>query len=580
MNQFFKVYLKNVALAVVLVAMLIGIGAYGISAVSDVELRRSTYTRTEFDFHIAAPDAAQVQAIEKDPAVKAVFPYYAYKKAFSSSNNITLIVSDAIDRLGASVLTEGTLVEGSFDRDGAMIDKTAADTLGVGVGDSITFNLLGKRVTREVVAIYLPSTLAIMEDGVVAVSLSGDLASISTPAAYGGAFIVANDRSAVSSLLSGYVGEGNVALTYEQYVTIHCPNKMPGQSDADYETNCKNQYEAYRKNILASAQKGGGQVVDKLEAYSLVKQQTLTTENSTRSLIILTAIASFAIFAVVGILFIVHNKNVENDRIRRDEGLDASKMLLSYSLSTALTAIAVSAVTALAVFTVASGTYFLPECIFIVLSTALPVLAGIPVVLIAASVYVKNLYRVAAKSASLDAPEESAETDEAEQTAEAVPTEAPAQNAESARKAVRTQAEAPAQNEEPARKAVRTQAKAPAQNEEPARKAVRTQAKAPAQNEEPARKAVRTQAEVPAQNDASDRLVQIDKMDRLVKSGAPEPQRKAEVKTATGNAAESADQTPDVKQKSHAGMDDYFNRATHRDNPTAEKQSDSADSEK
>ncbi len=43
------------------------------------------------------------------------------------------------------------------------------------VGDTVSFTLLGKKVTKTVAAIYLPSTLAIMEKGIVAVSLSDNM---------------------------------------------------------------------------------------------------------------------------------------------------------------------------------------------------------------------------------------------------------------------------------------------------------------------------------------------------------------------------------------------------------------------
>ncbi len=391
MNHHLKAYLKNIVFAVLLAAILIGIGAYGVTSVSETELRKSTYTRTEFDFHIAAPDAAQVQRVKSNDSVKTVFPYYAYKKAFSSAADVMLIVSDEIDQLGASVLTEGTLIEGSYDANGAMLDKIAADALGVSVGDSISFTLLGRRFTKKVAAIYLPSNFAIMEEGIVAVSLSGDLAAVNMPAAYGGAFIVANDRDAVATLLAGYVGEGNVALTYEKYVEIYCGNKMPNQTDAEYEAECQAQYATYRKNILSSAQQGGGQVVDKMEAYNLVKEQTLTTEKGTRTLMVLTAIASFAVFTAVCIVFTVTNK--EDDTIRRNDGEESKRMTLSYSVTAAITSVAVSAVTALSVYLIAEGTYFRPECGFVIVSTALPVLAGIPVVATVTCLYVKNLYK-------------------------------------------------------------------------------------------------------------------------------------------------------------------------------------------
>lgn len=396
---YLKTYLKNIALAVLLAAILVAIGAAGVSSVSDMELRKSTYTRTEFDFYIAAPDAAQVSEIAQSSAVKTVFPCYAYNNAFGKTNEIVLMASDEIDKLGVSVLSEGTLIEGSFDGDGAMLDKTAADILGVKVGDTVTFTLLGKRITKTVAAIYLPSTFAIMEKGVVAVSLSDDMTK---PAAYGGAFIVANDRVAVAELLSDYVGEGNVALTYEQYVTVQCGNKRPDQSDAEYEAECRQKYADYRNGILESAKRGGGQVTDKLEAYSLLKEQILTTEKNTKTLMVLAAIAAFAVFAVVGSLAIV--TNAKNDRIDIGEGKDGWRMLRNYALTSVITAVFVAVATGLSVFLIASGTYFASECTFIVTSTALPVLAGIPVVVVVAFLYIHNLCKIAAVSMKAKKP--------------------------------------------------------------------------------------------------------------------------------------------------------------------------------
>lgn len=407
---YLKAYLKNIVLAVLLAAMLIAIGATAVSSISDMELRKSTYTRTEFDFHIAAPDAAQVSEIVQSGAVKTIFPYYAYKKAFGNTNEILLMVSDEMDKLGASVLSEDMLIEGSFNGDGAMLDKTAADTLGVKVGDTVSFTIRGKRITKTVSAIYLPSTFAIMEKGVVAVSLSADMAK---PAAYGGAFIVAGDRSAVATLLSDYVGEGNVALTYEQYVSVHCGTQKPTQTAEEYEAECKQKYADYRNGVLESAKRGGGQVTDKLEAYSLLKEKILTTEKNTKTLMILAAFAAFAVFSIVGSLAIV--TNAKNDRIDIEQGVDGWRMLKNYALSSVLTAVFVAAVTGLTVFLIASGTYFASECAFVVTSTALPVLAGIPVVICFAFLYIHNLCKTAAVSMKAKAPvKEAASESEAE----------------------------------------------------------------------------------------------------------------------------------------------------------------------
>ncbi len=389
--NFVKNYLKN-AIAVLVFAVLISIvGIIAITSISDAELRKSSYARTDFDLLIAAPDKAQADSIEADPSVDRLFTYYAYKKAFKSDDDVLLLVSDDIDDLGASVLTDKTLIEGAYDKDGAMIDATAADALGVKVGDSISFTLLGSKFTRRVSAIYMPSSLAIMEKGVVAVEWGSDMEKLARPTSYGGAFVDTADKDAALTLLSDYVGEGNVALTFEQYVTLHCGTKIPGQSDADYDAKCRAEYEAYRTDILKTALAGGGQVTDKEDAYKLVRDQLLTTESKTDSLVKLTVVASFLLFAVVMILFTV--TNASNDAIKRDGGMRESGMLLSYAAAEAATAILTAAISFLVLYLVASGTYFLADCLPVVLALSLSVIASLPVAIIAAVVYVKVLYK-------------------------------------------------------------------------------------------------------------------------------------------------------------------------------------------
>ena len=383
-----KSYLKNIVLAVLVIGVLIGIGAYLINGIEGVELRKSTYTRTTFDFHIAAPNKAQAAAIEADASVECVFPYYAYSKAFSRNDKVMLLTSDDMDDAGASLLTDGTLIEGSFDRSGAMLDKTAADALGVGVGDNVTFQLLGKTYTKTVAAIYLPSTFAILENGIVLVEQVIDAAG--APASYGGAFVVAKNRGGVKALLADYAGEGNVALTLEQYVELKCGQKLPNQTQEEYDADCAAKYAAYRADVIASAKKDGGQVADKLDAYALLQEQILTTEKRLSGMKVLTAIASFAVLAVVCILFTT--TNAENDRIYRDSGMSMKQMFLSYLTSSAVTALAVAIITAAVLGAIAAGTYFAADCLGVLLMLALPAVASLLPILLATWIYVKKLY--------------------------------------------------------------------------------------------------------------------------------------------------------------------------------------------
>lgn len=385
-----KSYLKNIILAVLMIGLLIGLGMSLINGIVDVELRKSTYTRTLFDYYIASPDKAQITAIESEASVKCVFPYYVYSKAFSKNENVLLLASDDMADANASLLTEGMLVEGSFDTSGVMLDKTAADALEVEVGDSLSFSLLGQKYTKTVAAIYLPSTYANMEKGIALVEFSADMAATAKRSAYDGAFIVANDRDGVETLLSDYAGEGNVTMSYEEYVDKKCGKKLPNQSQEEFDAVCAVKYAAYRAEVLASAKKDEGQVADKLDAYALEQEKILTTEKKLSNTKLLTMIAAFVVFAVVSILFTV--TNAENDRISRDAGMRMDKMLLSYLISSVITALAVALVAGGVLFAIAAGTYFASDCLGVVLSLALPSVVALVPILLAAWIYVKKLY--------------------------------------------------------------------------------------------------------------------------------------------------------------------------------------------
>lgn len=385
-----KAYLKNAVLFVIMAAVLILIGVSALNTVTEIELAKSTYTRTLFDFHISAPSKAQIEDIVKNGDVESVFPYYAYKKAFSN-DKIALLISDMPEGSSASVLTDGTLIEGEADTGGAMLDKTAADALGVGVGDTVSFNLLGKRYTKTVSAIYLPSTLAIMDDGIVTVYDDGEMLKANTPTAYGGAFIVSDDKDATAAYLNGYAGDGNVALSYEQYVAINCATKLPTETDDEYLAECQRKYESYREAALASARKSGGQVVDKLEAYSMVESKLLTRESRLRTLTTLSMIGAFAIFSAILIIFTV--SGADNDRVKRDAGIGAKRMLCEYSIAAAITGALVSLITLSVLLIIASGGFFLKDSVPFILKLSLPTLAAVLPTVAAYTLYVRKLYK-------------------------------------------------------------------------------------------------------------------------------------------------------------------------------------------
>lgn len=393
MKIFLKYYLKYIILAVVFVAVLIAVGTVNINKIVDVEWRKSSYTRTQFDYFISSPDKNQVAEIEKSDAVDKVFPYYALNNAFTGSSaakEIFLLLSDDMEDYAISLLTEKTCVSGSYDINGAMLDKYAADVLGVKVGDSITFNILGKKVDKTVSAIYLTSTYGVLTKGIVLVNFSDEINAVYKPRAYSAAFITANDVEKVKTLLKDYVGEGNVALSFEEYVAINCGTKPPYQSQEAYDAECKSKYETYRKGILNSALLGGAQVAAKADSYALLQDRIETTEKSIDSLTLLTAIAAVVFFVLVNIIFIVTNR--KNDRIRCDDGMRFMSMFGGYVLIAIISAAVIAALTFGILYAIAIQSFFVDICLKTILYFSLSPVIACPIVILAAFIYVKILY--------------------------------------------------------------------------------------------------------------------------------------------------------------------------------------------
>ncbi|MGN0814504.1 MAG: hypothetical protein ACI4MH_04645 [Candidatus Coproplasma sp.] len=385
--------IKYVICAVVFIAALIVVGIINVNTTRDVEAKKASYTRTQFDYFISSPDKSQVESIEALSSVDKVFPFYAFSNAFSNNSDtkeIFLLISDDMDDYDISLFTEKTLVSGSFDKNGIMLDQLAAEKLGASVGSPVTFNILGRSVTKNVSAIYMTSTYGGLTNGIALVDFSAEISAVYTPKAYNSAFLTANDKAAVRTDLYDYVGEGNVALSYEEFVDIRCDTQPPYWTQEQYEADCAAKYAEYREDILSAARRGGKQVAAKEDSYALLKDKIATTEKSIETLNLLTAISALALYLVVNVIFIFADRG--NDRIRCESGMSGIVMFLKHTLSTLITAVAIAGIVFGVLFIVASATPFIDACMITLLAASLPVVVAVPVVMIFDAIYVKLLY--------------------------------------------------------------------------------------------------------------------------------------------------------------------------------------------
>lgn len=393
MKNFLLSILKYVILAVVFIAALIVVGMINVNTTTGVEAKKASYTRTQFDYFISSPDKEQVASIEGYSSVGKVFPYYAFNNAFTNNSDtkeIFLLISDDMADYDISLFTQKTLVSGSFDKDGIMLDQLAAQKLGASVGSSVTFNILGRSVTKNVSAIYMTSTYGVLTKGIALVNFSAEISAVYTPKAYSAAFLTANDKAAVKTALYDYAGEGNVALSYEEYVDAKCGTKPPYQTQEEFDASCAAKYAAYREEVLSAARRAGDQVSAKEDSYALLKDKIATTEKGIETLNLLTAISALALYLVVNVIFIFADRG--NDRIRCESGMSGIVMFLRHTLATLITAAVIAGIVFGVLFVVASATPFIDACMITLYAASLPVAAAVPVVMIFDAIYVKLLY--------------------------------------------------------------------------------------------------------------------------------------------------------------------------------------------
>ncbi len=390
MKIFMKI-LKPVLLAVVMIAALAFFGIRNINSMVAAETKKSSYTRTSFDYSISSPNAEQVASFRSNTAaVNRIFPFYVLSNAFEGADDLYLMFSDDTADSEISLFNKETLVAGELGGTGAVIDGEAARRLGAEVGDSISFVLLGESISVQVSAICLPANYSVFTDGLVQVSYS-DVRAVYQPAAYSMAFIEANDEAALVASLADYVGEGNVVHTYESYVRDVCGQKPPYQSQEEYEASCHEKYDAYREEILEAAKRGGNQSTSKAAAYALIKDSVEKTERTVETERNYAAIASIALFFLISVLFIVVNRR--DDKQSRDNGMTFGAMYGKNAALYFLTALVTAAAVFGILFFYGRNTYFPAQSLTAALWFSVPVVISGVLVLLFALIYFAIFYR-------------------------------------------------------------------------------------------------------------------------------------------------------------------------------------------
>lgn len=350
--EIFKKNLKTVITSIILIIGIIALGIYNIACVKVVEAKRSSYTRTEFDYIVELPEEKELAAIEKGDGVASVYPYHLYTNLFLKGKAVKAFVSTekykANEKIG--FLGDGTLIKGSFDGDGAVIDETAAEVLEAGVGDNISFywgtGSGRKTVTQKVKAICLACSYELYnKDGIVLLDYTDEMKRAyditNETYVFMGAFVKAENDNCLATLKSVMPQTRNV------------------EAKADlYETNAKH-------------------ITDKFE-------QRVNMINVGAAL----AIAIF--YSALSALFIVINRR--SDETERDSGVAKQKMFSGYMIGGSVCAAAVTVITFVVLLVAGILTHFIDAAIGTVLALSLPAVVAIPVTWLVSKFYTDKLY--------------------------------------------------------------------------------------------------------------------------------------------------------------------------------------------
>ena len=368
-----------------MIALLIVMGVSTIDKIVYIEKESSSYTKTTFDYLISSPNEEQIIEINKLDSVDKTFPCYTLNNAFTQNTKtreIFLLLSDNLANYDISLFNDKTLIKGSFDENGLMLDEVAAKALHVNVGDEIAFSILGNSFRKTVKGIYLGSTYSSLTSGIALCKFSNDIKNAYTPKAYGFSFVKTTDKVAFENDLKDYAGEGNVALSYDEWALIY-----GGIKD---EATKQNEYQAYRTNILNASKKAGNQVASKNDSYLLIKDKLNSTVNDKNRDTIIVSISSFVLFLLVNIIFIIARR--KDDKIEMLEGKSFNKIYLSHILNMLITGALSFLIPFVVLFVVAINTYFLSVIVPTILIITLPTIASVLLLLLFDFIYIKILY--------------------------------------------------------------------------------------------------------------------------------------------------------------------------------------------
>lgn len=390
--------LLNVVVALITAVILIAVGVNAINGVVTVEKKESSFKLTDFDYVIKLPWRSQIDELVRTEAIDYIFPCTELSALVRTEDDhvtdIKLLASDRMDCFNIGLFNDKTLVAGAYDKNGMMLDETAAEKLHVSVGDSVQFNFIGTPLTYTVCAIYRASTYRTLEDGIGVIAMTDAMKAIyGKEPAYSFCFVDANDKAACGTLLSSYIPMGLIKTEAEftkEYKTKY--EKTPGLSDAEWDVRIAELYVGYLTDEIRNMASLDltAYVQDKAVMMEDVQDRLETTKNSVDMLTVGIAIAAAVAYSAIAVVLLFLSTN--DDVLLAKQGAERShimqRKLVIYIASPAL----VAAVTFAALYAYAEMKGFAFASLGVIALCSLPVLASVPVSCVAIAKYVDRVF--------------------------------------------------------------------------------------------------------------------------------------------------------------------------------------------
>lgn len=328
--------IKYIVLSVGSITLLLVVGLITMNNQVKIEDRKSSYTLTKFDYLVNGLSTSQYdEYLKNHEAVKSVFPVINFELNFIDINNLTIsmniLASDKMEQFDYGLFNDDLLLEGTFDKQGIMIDKKFQNKLGLSLGEELSFKIMGKTITKKVSAIYRESTYKGLDGGIAVIELTEEIIKLySKEKRYDLAFIEANDITKCEALLENYVPLRDLQDqdTYITYLkSIPAVTKTKDMTDEEYEAEYVKLYEDYYKVYTSKDYRSSVHI--KNEFLDDIKEQTITLSNNISSVSIITSISTAILFALIFFVFLYR----DNRMILRESSLGAEKLKISNKVS-------------------------------------------------------------------------------------------------------------------------------------------------------------------------------------------------------------------------------------------------------